>query len=117
MVACCVHAKLWMRDVWCIVTPEPFSFNNTTAIMGVSNLIVSLYIWELIYRVEIGFPLLVHHVCTVLMAQLALACVQVGRNRTAHTCIHVPLHADASSVCCVTGGRVLREAHKPHLKV
>lgn len=37
------------------------------------QLIAILYTWELIFRKKIGLPLLVHHLCTILLIQLATA--------------------------------------------
>jgi hypothetical protein len=36
--------------------------------------IAVLYVWELCYRVKIGWPLLVHHFVTLLLIQLSTAC-------------------------------------------
>jgi acyl-CoA-binding protein len=39
------------------------------------QLVVVLYLWELIYRVSIGWPLLVHHLVTILLCQLVAASI------------------------------------------
>ena len=56
-----------------------FQFKDTTSeskldwsILAI-QLIVVLYIWELCYRIDIGWPLLVHHLVTLLLTQLAAA--------------------------------------------
>lgn len=36
-------------------------------------LVAILYIWELIYRLEIGWPLLLHHLITIILIQLGAA--------------------------------------------
>jgi len=54
-----------------------FTWEMTRAVNAVCIIVTSLYIWELIYRVEIGWPLLVHHLCTLLLTQLALPSLQV----------------------------------------
>jgi hypothetical protein len=35
--------------------------------------IMVLYVWELIYRLTIGLPLLIHHICTIILIQLVTA--------------------------------------------
>lgn len=35
------------------------------------NIICSLYVWEMIYRIVIGLPLLAHHIVTILLIQIA----------------------------------------------
>lgn len=42
--------------------------------MNISIEILSIfYVWELVYREHIGWPLLLHHVCTILLIQLVVA--------------------------------------------
>ncbi|CAB9501464.1 expressed unknown protein [Seminavis robusta] len=53
-----------------------FRLDDTTSELRFTMMLVSsqiifvLYMWELIYRISIGTPLLVHHVMTCVMAQL-----------------------------------------------
>ena len=39
-----------------------------------------LYVWELVYREAIGFPLLIHHFLTLLLVQLVVATLHDSRN-------------------------------------
>lgn len=48
-------------------TEEQVNWMNVAAVT-----LCILYIWELIYRVTIGYPLLLHHLITILLVQLVL---------------------------------------------
>jgi len=42
------------------------------AVLAIVSIVV-IYIWELIYRLKIGWPLLIHHIITIIFCQLNMA--------------------------------------------
>ena len=42
------------------------------AVLAIVSIAV-IYVWELIYRLKIGWPLLIHHIITIIFCQLSMA--------------------------------------------